>query len=136
MNKKVINIFFYIFVIMFILLFVISTCVIAFGNTAVYTSYRKNSNISKIQEMIDAQYGLRNNYGSINAGYSMYFGHDNNGVYIYKVSLNQESSTPVEKYVAYDSVEKKFLGEADSLEEIWQKVRYNGNYILIVTNVS
>ena len=102
MNKKAVNIVFYVTNITFVFLFLVLILFFVFATNFQYQNYRKNSNIMQVQQQIDSQYKL-----TYDNGYSRYLGHDIQGIYIFAISSNSKTEdnqfTPGETfYVAYN----------------------------------
>ncbi len=63
MNKKAVNIVFYVTNITFVFLFLVLILFFVFGTNFQYQNYRKNSNIMQVQQQIDSQYKLNYDNG-------------------------------------------------------------------------
>lgn len=129
MNKKAVNIVFYVTNITFVFLFLVVILFSLLGTNFQYQNYRKNSNIMQVQQQIDSQYKL--NYDN---GYSRYLGHDIQGIYIFQISLNSKTDdnqfTPGETfYVAYSIKQNSLIAKEDTLEELLKITGYISNYI-------
>lgn len=129
MNKKAVNIVFYVTNITFVFLFLVLILFFVFATNFQYQNYRKNSNIMQVQQQIDSQYKLT--YGN---GYSRYLGHDIQGIYIFEVSLNSKTDdnqfTPGETfYVSYNIKQNSLIAKEDTLEKLLKITGYISNYI-------
>lgn len=129
MNKKAVNIVFYVTNITFVFLFLVLILFFVLGTTFQYQNYRKNSNIMQVQQQIDSQYKL-----TYDNGYSRYLGHDIQGIYIFEVSLNSKTEdnqfTSGETfYVAYNIKQNSLIAKEDTLEKLLKITGYISNYI-------
>ncbi len=137
MNKKAVNIIFYISVILFIILFLIYVLFSTFGQNCLYINYRNKSNIAKIEQQINSQY-LNN--GVVDNGYSRYIGHDKQGIYLFEIKLfynndNMANQSQNERiiYVAYSLKDKKLIAETNTIDELMIKTVYKNNYFVFDT---
>lgn len=129
MNKKAVNIVFYVTNITFVFLFLVLILFFVFATNFQYQNYRKNSNIMQVQQQIDSQYKL-----TYDNGYSRYLGHDIQGIYIFEISLNSKTEdnqfTPGERfYVAYNIKQNSLIAKEYTLEKLLKMTGYISNYI-------